>query len=415
MLKTHISALALATVVTLTALSPSQAIELEMPTYQLEEGFGDWWKAAAEAFTKENPGHSVKLISVPFGDHHDQMTTRLAAGTPPDIAHISARFVFGFADNGLLEPLDERLKNIGWKEEDFISAQASMRREGKVYAQALLGYAWGLFYNKEMLDVANIAVPTTPDEFVAAAKALTLDSDGDGRVDQYGFAFVTDQSSQSYFNLTYLLAGLGHNWVEDGKLISKDDLRKAVAMTDELLKAGTTPTGIGNNDMRQLFWQGRAAMYIDGSWAPAYKKDATPQVAESYRVAALPFPDEAGGPSNVLAVPAALDDERKELAFKFLELVSRPEWQQKYGEISGNPPARLGMLTDKARADWPEIPVFEASAKRATKSYLPTGLEGEYNKFSAIVAEGISALASGALDADGATDQIHDELTNEFF
>src|SRR5690606_41430658 len=119
MLKTHISALALATVVTLTALSPSQAIELEMPTYQLEEGFGDWWKAAAEAFTKENPGHSVKLISVPFGDHHDQMTTRLAAGTPPDIAHISARFVFGFADNGLLEPLDERLKNIGWKEEDF--------------------------------------------------------------------------------------------------------------------------------------------------------------------------------------------------------------------------------------------------------------------------------------------------------
>lgn len=415
MLYRHLKGFSLVVATTFTFLTPSTAVELELPTYQLEEGFGVWWKAAAEAFAQENPGHSIKLISVPFGDHHDQLTTRLSAGTPPDIAHISARFLFGFADNGLLEPLDERLSAIGWNEEDFISAQAQMRREGKVYGHALLGYAWGLFYNKDMLEAAKVAVPTTPEEFVSAAKSLTLDTDGDGRIDQYGFSFVTDQSSQTYFNLSYLLAGLGHGWVEDGKLVAKDDLRKAIAMTGELLEANVTPTGIGSNDMRQLFWQGRAAMYIDGSWAPAYKKDATAQVVEAYRVAPLPFPDEAGGPSNVLAIPASLDDERKELAFKFIELVTRPEWQQKYGEMSGNPPARQGMLTDKARADWAEIPVFEASAQRATKSYLPTGFEGEYNKFSAIVGEGISALASGALDVDGATDQIHDELTNEFF
>ncbi len=408
--------MALAATMVLTApFSLANAAELELPTYQLQEGFGVWWKAAAEAFAEENPGHTIKLVGAPFGDHHDQLTTRFVAGNPPDIAHISARFMFGFADSGFLEPLDACLAEIDWKEEDFISAQQQMRRDGQVYGQLLLGYGWGLFYNAQMLDAAGIAVPTTPEEFVAAAKALTLDSDNDGRIDQYGFPFVTDQSTQTYFALTYVLAGLGHGWVEDGEPVSRDALREAVAMTGELLEAGVTPTGIGNNDVRQLFWQGRAAMYIDGSWAPAFKKDAESSVSENFRVAPLPFPDEAGGPSNVLTIPAALDDERKALACKFIQMVQRPEWQQAYAEMSGNPPARLGTLTDKARADWPEIPVFEASSARATRSYLPEGLEDKYNKFAAIVSEGISGLASGALDVDQATDQIHDELSREFF
>ncbi len=412
----HASAIAIATALAVATLSaPVKAKELELPTYQLSEGFGVWWRAAADAFAEENPGHSIKFVSAPFGEHHDQLTTRLVAGNPPDIAHISARFMFGLAEAGLLEPLDACLSETGWQESDFIAAQEQMRIDGTVYAQLLLGYGWGLFYNEPMLDSAGVAVPTTPEAFVAAAKALTLDTDGDGRTDQYGFPFVTDQSSQTYFALTYLLAGLGHGWTENGELVSRDDLHQAIAMTGELIEAGTTPTGLGSNDVRQLFWQGKAAMYFDGSWAPAFKKDATQEVAENFRVAPLPFPDEAGGPSNVLAIPAGLDDETKQLACNFIQMVQSPEWQQAYGEMSGNPPARLGALTDKARADWPEIPVFEASSARATRSYLPEGLEGEYNKFSAIVSEGISGLASGALDVDEATDQIHDELSREFF
>lgn len=400
---------------TLLPLGGAHAIELELPTYQLSEGFGVWWKAAAEEFARQNPGHSIKLVGEPFGPHHDRLTTRFVAGNPPDIAHISARYVFGFADSGFLEPLDDRLGTTGWQEQDFIGAQQQMRRDGKVYAQLLLGYGWGLFYNEDMLKAAGVAVPTTREELVATAKALTKDTDGDGRTDQYGFAFVTDQSSQSYMELTYVLAGLGHGWVEDGKLVSRDVLRDALAFQADLIGAGTTPVGLGSNDVRQLFWQGKAAMYIDGSWAPAFKKDAAESVKVAFRVAPLPFPDEAGGPSNAVAIPARLDAERKELAFKFLELIQSPEWQQKYAEMSGNPPARKGALTDKARADWPEIPVFEASASRATRSYLPLGFEGEYAKFSKIISDGVSAMASGALDAEAAADQIHGELTREFF
>lgn len=395
--------------------APAQAIELEMPSYQLEEGFGPWWLAAAEAFAEENPGHSIKLVNVPFGAHHDGLTTRFVAGNPPDLAHISARFYFGYADQGFLEPLDERLAEIAWKEEDFISAQAGLRRDGKTYAQLLLGYGWGLFYNADMLAEAGVEVPTTREELMAAAAKLTRDRDGDGRVDQYGLVIGTDKSSQTHMNLSYFLAGLGHGWVEDGKLVDKAVLREALALTQELVSSQASPAGLAANPMRQLFWQGNAAMYIDGSWAVAYRKDATDAVKAAYRVAPLPFPDEAGGPSNVLAIPAALSDERKELAFKFVELIQRPEWQQRYAEISGNPPARLGMMNDAIRTAWPELEVFEASTGRATKSYLPEGQEGNFAKWSAIVGDGVTGLVSGTLSLDEAVDMIHGELTAEFF
>ncbi|NBC30663.1 MAG: extracellular solute-binding protein [Spirochaetes bacterium] len=390
-------------------------VELELPTYQLDEGFGPWWRALAEAFEEENPGYRINLVSLPFNEHHDQLTTRLVSGNPPDIAHISGRFMFGLADSGLLEPLDDYLSEIGWEEDDFIPSQEQMRIDGSVYAQILLGYGWGLFYNKAMFDEAGIEVPTTPEQFVDAAKELTRDTDGDGRTDQYGFAFVTDQSTQSYFELTYMLAGLGHGWTENGDLIARDDLYEAIAMMDELLEAGTTPTGLNSSQRRQLFWQGQAAMYIDGSWAPAFKEDAAEDVAENFDVAPLPFLDEASGPSNTLAIPADLDEDTKQMAFEFIKMAQSPEWQRKYGEISGNPPAREGMLTDKAREDWPHLPVFEASTERASYSYLPEGLETEYNEFSSIITENISALASGQLDADEATDEIYDRLRSEFF
>lgn len=276
-LPAYLSLSAAAIVVALS--TPAVAIELEMQTYQLEEGgFGVFWRAAAEEFAKRNPGHTVKMVNGSFEEHHNRLTTRFVAGNPADLTHISARFFFGYADQGFLEPLDDRLKAIGWKEDDFIRTQRDMRRNGKVYGQLMLGYGWGLFYNADMLTKAGIAVPTTEAEFLEAARKLTIDRDKDGRVDQYGFVIATDKSSQTHMNLSYLLAGAKLGWTKDGTLIDKKDLRNVLATTADLVKSNASPAGLGSTPMRQLFWQGNAAMYIDGSWAIGYKKDATPEI-----------------------------------------------------------------------------------------------------------------------------------------
>ncbi len=395
--------------------SSAGAVELVMPTYQLDESFGPWWRAAAAEFAKENPGNSIKLVPVPFEQHHNQLTTRFVAGDPPDLAHISARFYFSYADQGFLEPLDDRLAKIGWQEKDFIGSQAQLRRKGHVYAQLLLGYGWGLFYNSDMFSKAGVAVPKTKDELMAAARKLTIGGQGGGRVQQYGYSVSSNQSSATYMKLTFFLTGLGHSWIENGKLVSKDKLKQALAMTSELLKEHAAPAGFSEDQERQLFWQGGAAMYIDGSWAVGYKDHAAASVKTAYKVAPLPFADAAGGPSNVLAVPAALPKEKKDLAFKFIELIQRPEWQKRYAEMTGNPPARIQPLSKEALEKWPEIGVFVQSTKSAKLSYLPQGKETDFAKWSNIVAEGVSGLAGGALTLDQAVDQIHGELSAAFF
>lgn len=397
--------------------APARAdVTLELPSYQLQEGFGDWWRAVTRAFEEENPGTTINLIAVPFTDHHNQLTTRLIAGNPPDLAHISARFFYNFADEGLLEPLDDYLASIGWREEDFIPGQADMRRGGQIHGQLLLGYSYGLFYNAAMLEEAGIDLPTDLASLLDAAEALTLDRDGDGRPDQFGMVWPTANTTATYVYLTYMITGMGKDWVDaDGALIAREDLREAVANIARLVDSGATPPGLDTNPARQLFWQGNAAMYIDGSWAVAYRNDAADAVKEAYAVAPLPLVDQAAGPSNVLAVPAGLAPEQREKALAFLGFVASPEWQEKYAVISGNPPARLNSVTPEAYQAWPELKIFEEAAAVSRGSFMPRGLEAQFNEINKIVADAITGMVSGQFTAEQAADQIHDAMIAEFF
>jgi len=401
------------------ALAQSQAMVLDMPSYQLREGFGPWWHAAAEAFNQANDGLRVNLIEVPYEPHHQQLTTRFIAKNPPDLCHISARYFYGFADQGFLEPLDRRLAAIGWKEVDFIPAQKDMRRDGRVYAQLLLGYSYGLYYNAAMFEAAGLAMPQDLPrdlpQLLAMAKRLTRDRDGDGRTDQFGLAWPTANSSATYAYLTYLITGMGRDWVEEGRLLPREVLQQALEAVQTLLRDGATPPGIDTNPARQLFWQGNAAMIVDGSWGVAYRKDSPEALKPALRVAPLPLRNQAAGPSNVLAIPADRPAERKDAAFRFLALIQSPEWQRKYGEIGGNPPARLGMVTEEARRLWPELPIFEKAAAESTSSFMPRGHEGDFSRWSAMVAENVTAMVAGRVDAAGAAAALHRDLTNTFF
>ena len=385
---------------------------LDFPTYQLEESFGPWWRGLVEAYQKENPGVRIKLTNAPSNDHHRMLTTRFAAGNPPDIVHMTARFVWGFAAEGVLEPLDPWLDKTDIRR-SWVPSQASLTLEGKSYGLVLLNYGWGLIYNEGMLKQAGVAVPTTEPELFEAAKKLTRDRDGDGRIDQYGMAMNTSSSSWGFMTFMHFHAGRDREIVSDRKLDATTEIAKTLGRIQEYVKAGVTPTGLDNNPMRQLFWQGNAAMYIDGSWAPGYAKRAAAAVQGQWRVAPLPFPNLAGGPSNALAMPKEIPAARKALVWKFIELASRPEWQRRYAVMTGNPPGRVGSVDAEAREKWPHLPLFEASASRKSRSHLPIGFENDYNRFSSLFTESMTAMVAGRLTPEAAAERITSGLKRE--
>ena len=45
-----------------------------------------------------------------------------------------------------------------------------------------------MFYRTDLFEKAGLKPPTTVEEFVRVAKSLTADTNGDGKIDQWGFA-----------------------------------------------------------------------------------------------------------------------------------------------------------------------------------------------------------------------------------
>jgi len=71
---------------------------------------------------------------------------------------------------------------------DIIS---TAQQDGHLYGLPWIAQPVVVFYNKALFDAAKLEYPKagwTWDDFLAAAKALTKDTDGDGKTDQWGFS-----------------------------------------------------------------------------------------------------------------------------------------------------------------------------------------------------------------------------------
>ena len=146
---------------------------LEFPTWQAEEpGVSTWWKELIAAYEKRYPDVKINLQQVPFAQFVKQMTVRFAAGNPPDIVHLPSRDFASFADQGWLEPLDERLKPTDIPA-NWPPLQSEMQWSGKTQGVLLMGYGGVLFYNEQKLKDAKLSAPKNPDEWLAAMKATT--------------------------------------------------------------------------------------------------------------------------------------------------------------------------------------------------------------------------------------------------
>ena len=139
---------------------------LDFPTWQAEEpGVSTWWKNLIAAYEKQVSGRQGQYAADSVRQFVKQMTVRFAAGTPPDIVHLPSRDFASFADQGWLEPLDDRLKTTDIPA-NWPPLQADMQWAGKTQGVLLMGYGGMLFYNDKLLKDAGVGVPKTPDEWL---------------------------------------------------------------------------------------------------------------------------------------------------------------------------------------------------------------------------------------------------------
>lgn len=365
---------------------------LEFPSWQAaDESFSPWWHELIAAYEAEHPDVHVDFYQVPFDSFVAQQTTRFAAGDPPDVVHLPASNAVQFAARGWLAPLDERLAGT-----DVVATwsplQEQMRWDGHYYGLLLLGYGYAMFYNEQLLADAGYGVPTTPDEMLAAARAVSAMSP-----DVFGFGATTVQNSDNYTEMTAFVVGNGGSWSQPDGRITADDPAVLDGMRQYRDLMATAPPGIQSQQRNELFFNGQIAMVIDGPFLLSEVQGAPEEVRQHLKVAAPPFPVVPGGVSNSLHVPANADPEKAAAVWDLIEMASRPEWQRRYTELTAVPAPREGSVTPEALAATPELELFGQLADRAVDIFPQAPkLRREYGRVGdAVASAAIRLTASG--------------------
>ncbi len=352
----------------------AQGTTLLFPSWQQDEpGSGDWFRARIAEFEAAHPGVTIDFIKVALNDHIQQLVTQFAAGAPPQIIHLPYRNYVEVAGQGFMEPLDAYLAETDVPER-WVPFQQAAVIDGQTYAIVLLGYGYGMMYNEKLFEEAGVAIPTTGEEFVAAAIALTKGPD------QFGFGTTTVPGNNMANHIITSIAGAGGAITTDGvPSVNTPEAIQGMQWWVDVVKAGASPTGLDTGQLRQLFQQGKIAMYFDGPWGQGFINNAPEEVRPFLKVAPMPFGGIVpGGISNVIGMAADIPAEEKALVWDYLKSLTTIEAQEDYVLKYCVAPARtdVDIPEEEVLAACPLINTWlEAQNSEGLVDTFPFGLE----------------------------------------
>lgn len=169
------------------------------------------------------------------------------------------------AQTGELTPLDQ----YGIDSSGFANGiLAASTYQGKLYGLAPNVNTIALFYNKDMLSEAGVAVPRTWDELKAAAAKLT-------RTGRYGMAVDANATFEGTWQFLPFLWSNGG----DEKQLDTPQAAQALQLWVDLVKSGSMSKSVLNwnqSDVSDQFVARRTAMMINGPGrSPLWTKRGT--------------------------------------------------------------------------------------------------------------------------------------------
>ena len=393
----------------------SEEIVLEFPSWQATEpGFQEFWEAAVEEFENRHENVTINLYQVPFDNYVDTLTTLYAADTPPQITHIPSRYFAQFSEMGWFEPLNSRLEETDILD-NWSSLQDGLKVDDEYYGVLLLGNGYTMYYNKAMFDEAGVEVPTDAESFMEAAKKLTIDENGDGDPEVFGFGTCQVTDTNFYNEASQFVVGMGGKWSDNGDLapMTSEETVKGLEMYQEMFENNYTPIGLSQEQKRQYFVEGKMAMIFDGPWVASLINDASEDIKDDLLAARIPFENVPGSMSNSLHIPASISNEEKELVWEFIQMVTEDEFQQLYMELTSSPSPNKLAVNDEILEANPFMEQFAQDAEEA-QEILPSGYEEDYGEFSQYVIDTVMTMTTEPYaDVKTALENLKSQITSE--
>ncbi len=306
---------------------------------------------------------SIKVQTNPWSVIDDTLLPALSSGKGPDIVAMPAERLPVYADKGAFVQLDDFYKNPSSNLDKLIPAAADMETvNGHKYGVPSGFVPLAMFYNKSLFAKAGITTPpTTWDEWIAAAKKLTVDENNDGTPEQYGLG-LPDHATVANGVWPSLFYGNGGNVVKDGKAVvdSPENAQTLKTWVDAIRNDKISPAGLDGIAGDKLFSSGKAAMYLGGPWMSSI---ATENKID-YGIAAVPAgpKDQAASAIGIsMGITTQKDEAKAAAAQKFFTYFLQKEQATAWSLGSGWPPLRSDIPASDVAAN----PVVEALTKQS--------------------------------------------------
>ncbi|MDT3727271.1 extracellular solute-binding protein [Streptomyces sp. DSM 41972] len=282
-------------------------------------------KTVAADFQKKHPKVKINLVSERSGDkHYTALSNAISAGKGvPDVAQLE---YFSIGQYSLTEGLTD-LSGFGAAKlaSKYTPGPWNAVTEGdKVYGLPMDSGPMALFYNKQVFDKYEIAVPTTWDEYLDAARKLH-------KADPK--AYIANDTGDAGFTTSLLWQAGSRPYAVDGANVKIDfgdaNVEKFTTVWQKLIDEKLlAPVTSWTDDWYKGLGDGSIASLATGAWMPANFESGVPNASGQWRVAPLPAWAEGDRASaenggSALTVPALAQN--KALAYAFVEYANSGE------------------------------------------------------------------------------------------
>ncbi|MFM9279356.1 extracellular solute-binding protein [Paenibacillus jiagnxiensis] len=283
-----------------------------------------------EQYQKDHPNVVIKQEVLENEQYKNKLKVLSASNELPDIGITwAAGFMEPYVKGGLFTPLDDLLNGQQLKDKFVAGTTEAYAVDGKTYALPIELNISPIYYNKAIFEKYNLQVPTTYDEFKQVVQTLANNGVAPialGNKDRWTgslwYMYLADRIAGNEA-LAKAIDGTG-SFEDPGLIQAGAEIQSLVDMN--AFNKGFN--GLSNDEGKSEFMNGKAAMYLMGTWElPNFTTN--PDIPQEFKdsIGFFKFPTVNGGKGNVnswvggpgVGLFVAENSKVKEEAKKFVE------------------------------------------------------------------------------------------------
>lgn len=296
-----------------------------------------WISAKIKQFEKLHPGVLIDFKELDAANGYTLLKAAASTGAYPDVAPVGSDYYFMSA--GLLEEMDGAI-SLEEKMDFLPTALESVSYQGKIYGMPWMMTGYTMLLNKQIFSEKNVPLPQdgywTYDQFAAAVKELTYDTNRRKGPDVYGFNSFIQPGS---YNIYGMLMSDGAEIIssENGRYVF--DNPQALSGLQKLYQLKhiykVTPDNFGEASQGEIlssFISGKIAVITAPSWTIPYIRNLSTGSVEfttaNYPVGSTEMPVTIGSSTCSFGVFKQTDENKRKMCIEFVKFLTSAEGQE---------------------------------------------------------------------------------------